>query len=185
MKVRDRVKELRRVRAGDLVAHPGNWRTHPKHQQRALRGVLAEVGYADALVARELPDGSLQLIDGHLRAETTPDALVPVLVVDLDAAEAGKVLLTHDPLSAMAGVDSEKLSTLLAGVEFESQLIGEMLGRLAEKAGAAGIELLSESPEVEVPEIHQVVVECRDAGEQEELYRRMREEGRRCRVLTL
>ena len=33
----------------------------------AVRGVLAEIGYADALLARELPDGSLQLIDGHLR----------------------------------------------------------------------------------------------------------------------
>lgn len=73
MKIRDRVKELRRVRAGDLAPSPKNWRTHPPAQQDALRGALAEIGYADALLARELPGGGLELVDGHLRAETTPD----------------------------------------------------------------------------------------------------------------
>src|SRR5437879_5041884 len=70
MKIRDRIKELRRVRARDLVPNPKNWRVHPKVQRRALRALLTEVGYADALIARELPDGRLQLIDGHLRADT-------------------------------------------------------------------------------------------------------------------
>jgi hypothetical protein len=97
MQIRDRIKDLRRVRAGDLRPHPKNWRTHPEEQQNALRGLLAEVGYVDALIVRELPDGSLQIVDGHLRAETTPDAQVPVLVVDLDDKEADKVLATFDP----------------------------------------------------------------------------------------
>jgi hypothetical protein len=66
--------------------------------------VLAEVGYADALLVRELGDGTLELIDGHLRAETTPDAEVPVLIVDLDDAEAAKVLALHDPLAAIVRV---------------------------------------------------------------------------------
>jgi hypothetical protein len=60
MKIRDRIKELRRIPACHLRPNPKNWRVHPQNQQDALRGVLAEVGYADALVARELPDGSLE-----------------------------------------------------------------------------------------------------------------------------
>ena len=52
MKIRDRIKELRRVKAGRLRPHPNNWRVHPKDQQDALRGLLAEIGYADALLAR-------------------------------------------------------------------------------------------------------------------------------------
>ena len=32
--------------AGRLRPHPNNWRTHPRAQQDALRGVLAEIGYA-------------------------------------------------------------------------------------------------------------------------------------------
>ena len=66
MQIRDRVKELRRVKAGLLRPNPKNWRTHPQAQQDALRGVLAEIGYAGALLARELPDGTLELLDGHL-----------------------------------------------------------------------------------------------------------------------
>ena len=63
--IRDRIKELRRIRAGDLHASPKNWRTHPREQVAALQGALREIGYADALLARELPDGSLELIDGQ------------------------------------------------------------------------------------------------------------------------
>ena len=92
------------------AAEPANWRLHPPQQQDALRGVLAEVGYADALLARELADGTLMLIDGHLRAETTPDAVVPVLVLDVDESEADKILLTHDPLAGMATVSDEQLA---------------------------------------------------------------------------
>src|SRR5215218_5721491 len=104
MQIRDRIKELRRVRAGDLRPNPRNWRLHPTEQQDALRGVLAEVGFAAALLARELPDGTLMLVDGHLRAETMPDAIVPVLVLDVDEQEADKILLTHDALAGMATV---------------------------------------------------------------------------------
>ena len=55
--IRDRITDFRRVKASDLLPNPRNWRTHPKSQQDALRGILAEVGYADALLARETPDG--------------------------------------------------------------------------------------------------------------------------------
>lgn len=183
--IRDRVKELRRVPAGDLQAHPRNWRTHPAQQRQALRGVLEEVGYADALVARELPDGTLELIDGHLRAETTPEMVVPVLVVELSDAEAEQVLLTHDPLSALAGTDNENLAELLGRAEFESEAVSAMLGDIAEKSGALELSDISLPEEVEVPECYQVVVECEGETEQAELYERMRKEGRRCRLLTL
>jgi hypothetical protein len=69
MNIRNRVKALRTVKASELAPNPKNWRTHPKAQQDALRGILAEVGYADALLARELPDGSLMLV--VLRVGTT------------------------------------------------------------------------------------------------------------------
>jgi DNA methylase len=130
VKIRDRIKELRRVKAADLAPNPMNWRTHPKEQQDALKGLLAEIGYAGALLARELEDGSLQLIDGHLRAETTPDQHVPVLVLDVDEAEARKILATHDPLGAMAGRDDELLKMILETVETQSAAVQAMLDGL-------------------------------------------------------
>lgn len=55
--IRDRTKDLRRVKARDLLVNPKNWRRHPKCQADALRGLLSEIGYADALLARELAAG--------------------------------------------------------------------------------------------------------------------------------
>ena len=132
MQIRDRIKELRRVPASELIPNPKNWRTHPVAQQDALRGVLAEVGYADALLARETPDG-LMLVDGHLRAETTPDSDVPVLVLDIDEAEADLMLATLDPLAAMAEADGESLKMLTETLEVESVAVREMLQGLLQQ----------------------------------------------------
>jgi hypothetical protein len=186
MQIRDRIRELRRVRASDLRPHPRNWRIHPPEQQDALRGILAEVGFADALLARELPDGSLMLIDGHLRAEATPDAMVPVLVLDVDEAEADKILLTHDPLAAMATASDEHVRSLLAHVKTENAAVRRMLDSLGAGCQVSGVGRdEAERPEVNVPESYQVVIECRDEQDQQAVFERMRAEGYRCRVLTL
>jgi len=185
MPIRDRIRELRRVPAGELRPNPRNWRMHPESQRAAMRSLLAEVGYAGALLTRELEDGSLELIDGHLRAETTPNEVVPVLVLDVDAAEAEKILLTHDPLAAMAETDHEQLATLLAEVEFNSPGIEELLQGVANTVLDAEGECSSECEDVVIPESWQVVVECRDEADQREIFERMRGEDYRCRVLTL
>ena len=134
MKIRNRIRELRTVKAADLTPNPRNWRTHPKAQQDALKGILAEVGYADALLARELADGSLMLVDGHLRAETTPEQEVPVLVLDIDEAEADKLLLSLDPLAALAETNAAALDALLREVDTGSEALQEMYADLADAA---------------------------------------------------
>jgi DNA modification methylase len=131
MQIRDRIKELRRVRARDLIPNEKNWRVHTKAQTAALRGLLSEIGYADALLARELPDGRLQLVDGHLRAETTPSAMVPVLILDVTEEESDKILLTLDPLAAMAESDSERLQALLNSVRTDNPAVEELLRQTA------------------------------------------------------
>lgn len=149
MQIRDRIRELRRVKASELRPNPKNWRTHPQAQQDALRGVLAEVGIADALLARELPDGSLMLVDGHLRADTDPSTEWPVLILDVTEAEADKLLATFDPLAAMAEADGAKLDSLLREIDTGSEALQKMLAELADDAG------LYKTPEVvedEVPE---------------------------------
>ena len=130
MTIRDRIKELRRVPASDLRANPRNWRRHPEVQQRALQGVLAEIGFADAVIARETPDG-LELVDGHLRKDIMGDQEVPVLIVDVTEAEADKMLVTLDPLAAMAQTDSDALLPLLEHATFEDQAVTDLLEALA------------------------------------------------------
>jgi hypothetical protein len=187
MQIRDRIRELRRVRAGDLRPNPNNWRTHPDRQRDALRGVLAEIGYADALLARELPDGSLELIDGHLRAETTPDMEVPVLVLDLDANEAAKLLAVHDPLAHMADADEEALQELLTRVETENDAVQSLLDEMRGEGEALAGDDQEDAGggDAAIPDSFQVVVECRDEAEQQALFERLSGEGFRCRLLTL
>ncbi len=135
LQIRDRVKEFRRVPASELAPHPSNWRVHGEAQKNALRGILAEIGFAGAALARELDDGRLQLIDGHLRAETLPHALIPTLIVDLNEAEAKQLLACYDPISAMAEADAKALDTLLREVNTGSEALQEMLADLAERSG--------------------------------------------------
>lgn len=129
---RDRIVGLRRVRASDILPHPENWRSHPPEQQAALRSVLEQIGFAGAVLCRELPDGRLQAIDGHLRRDLSGEQELPCLVTDLDEKEAQRILATYDPIGAMAGADREKLEGLLAG--------------LAEKDRAAVSALLAAAP---------------------------------------
>lgn len=131
--MRNRIKELRRVPASDLRPNPANWRKHPEFQQNAIRSALARIGVADACLARELEDGSLMLIDGHLRAETMGDAPVPVLVLDVDENEAAKLLLTIDSVTALAMQDVNLLSGLIEDAEIEDEIILEMLDKIASK----------------------------------------------------
>lgn len=151
MLIQDRIRELRRVTAGELRPNPKNWRKHPKAQQDAIRGVLAEVGIADALLARELPDGTLMLIDGHLRADTDPATVWPVLVLDVSESEADKLLATVDPLAAMAESDTEKLDALLREVNTSSEAVAKMLEDLGKEAGCDWAKT-GEVVEDEVPE---------------------------------
>ena len=126
MNYQDRIIDLRRVPAGELLPNPKNWRKHPQKQKSALAGVLADVGWADAVIARETPAG-LMLIDGHLRTEVAPDDTIPVLVLDVDENEADKILVTHDPLAEMATTDADALADLLQSVKSTEAGLNDLL----------------------------------------------------------
>lgn len=168
MVIRNRIKELRSVPASELIPNDKNWRRHPSAQAEALRGALSDIGYADALIAYE-NDGKLILIDGHLRAETTPDMEVPVLITDLNEEEANKLLMTLDPVSAMAETDQDMLRDLMGDVEFESAAVREMIEGLLDidgvmKQGAKTEVLLDQAIQLK-PQREYIVVMCDTAEE--------------------
>src|SRR5258708_8299465 len=180
--IRDRIVELRRVLARDLVPNPKNWRRHPERQAAALRGVLEEVGYADELLARQLPDGHLQLIDGHLRSQTTPYQLVPVLVLDVDEAEADKLLATLDPLAAMGETDKLAFKDLASFVQTDSADLRELLdgtAGLAKESTQDAIPALPVTPVARLGQIWQLgkhKLLCGDSTRPGEVARLMGEE---------
>lgn len=130
MPYKDRIIDFRRVSAAELRENPNNFRTHPRKQKEAMLGVLNDVGWADAVLAREV-DGVLELIDGHLRADIANGEQLPVLVLDVNDAEAAEILATHDPIAAMAGQDDEKLDAVLRQFNTGDEALQGMLSNLA------------------------------------------------------
>jgi hypothetical protein len=183
---RNRIVRHVRARAGDLVPHELNARLHPEAQRHALADLYAEVGFARSLLAYELPDGRLKLIDGHLRQEMTPDLEVDVEVLDLSEEEARKLLLSLDPLALLADYDGARLEELRRLTATESDALKNLWSSL-ERAGAEAEEGLAKvrekKPVTEVPEQYFVLVECGDEGQQRALLERFAAEGLRCRAL--
>lgn len=139
-KIRHRIKERRWVKASELVPNPKNYRVHPEAQRDALRGVLTEIGDVDEVLARELPDGRLMTIDGHMRTEERGDELIEVGVTDLTEEEADKYLAAKDPLTMMAVHDGEKLRELLGGVDAETDGLKNLFDGLIDQADFAAMQ---------------------------------------------
>lgn len=187
--LRDRVVELRRVPAGDLIPNPKNWRKHPARQREALRALLSTIGIAGAVAARETPEG-LVLIDGHLRQEEI-DQEVPVLVLDVTEDEADTLLATYDPIAAMAEAGAAELDRLARDVRTEHPAIDQLIADTAKAAGLyleAGAVAAPPAPEDDdggnYREQYGVIVICRDAAHQEEVYNTLMAGGYECRVVV-
>jgi len=132
VQVRDRIKEFRRIPSRLIRPSPKNWRTHPQQQQDVLKGILAEVGVAAAVLVREVGGGFYELIDGHLRVETLPpDQEVPALVLDVTEQEAAKLLATFDPIGDLAGADPKLLAELLEQADLQSPALLQLADELA------------------------------------------------------
>lgn len=148
---------------------------------------MTEIGIADALIARELDDGTLELIDGHLRADVAADAALPVLVLDVNEQEAHQLLLSLDPLAALAETNKERLAALLSKTKFAGSAMQEHLAELQEqsrqpvdKAAApdAG-DLVTIEPKFSV------LIECENEPDQRTVLEELERHGLRTRALTV
>jgi DNA modification methylase len=113
----------------DLKANPANWRHHPPAQTTALAEVIAEVGWAGALLYNERTQ---RLIDGHLRQELfAGKKKVPVLIGSWDEHQEKLILATLDPVGSMAYADAEQIALLLREVQTDSAALQGLLAQLA------------------------------------------------------
>ena len=170
-----------------FMANPLNWRIHPKAQREALTGVLSEVGWVQSVIVNRTTGN---VVDGHARIEEAlklgDETPVPFIEVELSEEEEKQVLLTLDPISAMAAADKQNLDALLQDVSTASAGVQSMLVELAEKNGleygaAIGGEL--NSSEDVIPSQFAIMIECRTEEEQAELLERLNTEGIKCKAL--
>jgi hypothetical protein len=179
---RNRIKRHVRVRAGDLVPHELNPRVHSEAQRAALTALYDEIGFARSLLAYELPDGRLKLIDGHLRADLGPEHEVEVEVLDVNDAEARALLLVIDPLAQLAGYDAEVLEQLRGIAERDSEAVKSLWQTLEEASARTKKDLDKLSQRDLPPEQFLILVECADETEQLNLLRRFQDEGLKCQA---
>ena len=156
---------------------------HAGRQKAALAGIYQEVGFARSLLAYELPDGRLKLIDGHLRRDIDPDMEVDVEVLDVNDEEARKLLLTIDPLASLAEQQEELRKRLLEITPVKSpelqsalQATVDNLLNVPHDGPGPGFQTIKEQ--------FLILVTCRDEKEQVELLRRFRDEGWECKALV-
>jgi hypothetical protein len=181
--IRNRIKGHRRIRAADLVPYEWNFRLHPDGQKAALEAIYREVGFARSLLAYELPDGRLKLIDGHLRRDLDPNMEVDVEILDVTDAEARALLLSIDPLAALAQTQEQLHHRLMALTPTDTAEL-----RLAWEAAARAA--VDERPAASLPKdvgeypgLFMVLVTCRDEQHQVELLERFGREGLECKAL--
>jgi hypothetical protein len=174
--VRNRIKGHRRVRAGDLVPHEWNYRLHPDGQKDALAALYQEVGFARSLLAYELPDGKLKLIDGHLRREIDPDMEVEVEILDVNEQEARELLLSIDPLVELGQMQEqlyERLRQTTATAQPELEAMWEEAARQSMEAAERFKKPIAQT----TPAQFMLLVMCDDEKQQLELLERFQGEG--------
>lgn len=120
-----------------ILFNPANWRIHPKVQQEALSGVLAEIGVVQDVIINKQTGN---LVDGHLRCQLAArngEKSIPAVYVDLTPEEELVVLATIDPITSMANTDKGKLEGLLQSVQVEDERVQKLISEIGEQEGLA------------------------------------------------
>ena len=128
--LRSRIVENAMMDPESLLAHPDNWRIHPRFQEAALEKVLDRVGWVQRVIVNQQTG---HVVDGHLRvalALKRNEPEIPVTVVDLSEDEERVMLAALDPIGMMAERDYAKARELSALVG--AQESGGELARLFE-----------------------------------------------------
>lgn len=124
---RSRIVDHADVAPAMLIAHPLNWRKHPKTQLEALRSTIGTVGWVNAVLVNRRTG---RILNGHARVEIAvadKQPTVPVDYVDVDEDEERAILATFDTLTAMAATDKAKLEELMASLTSSERLV-EVMG---------------------------------------------------------
>ncbi len=167
------------MRAGDLIPHESNPRTHSPAQRRALEMLLQEIGFARSLLAYRQADGRLKLIDGHLRRSLDPEQTVEVEVLDVSDQEARSLLLAIDPLAQLAGYDGDVLQELRATVEKDSEAVRTLWDILRQASSTTQGALEKQADDRLTPRFF-VLITCQNETEQKGLLDRFTNEGLTC-----
>jgi hypothetical protein len=113
-----------------LFADPADLKPYPGNPNRGnvdvVRGSVRANGQYRSVVARRLPDGTLELLAGHTTTEAAADELgrVRVEVIAADDATARRIVAVDNQAARKATMDEKALLALLDKVNAEGGVDG-------------------------------------------------------------
>jgi DNA modification methylase len=130
---KNRIIGIENVDPKTITMHPSNYRTHPDHQQKMMGGVFEDIGWIQAVIVNKQTGN---LIDGHMRVELAirnNEAEIPVIFIDVDPEEEGKILATFDPITGFAKEEKDKLAEIISSVQSRSDDLNNLIKRVANR----------------------------------------------------
>jgi hypothetical protein len=113
MKIKDRIKEFKRIDPALIEDNPKNWREHSYKQKDLMQNVLERIGIVDAVLVYEI-NGKYRFLDGHLRKDLLKnEKTIPALVIDCNEKEADVILATFDEITSLATINLQKQNELI------------------------------------------------------------------------
>jgi hypothetical protein len=108
-------------------------------------------------------------------------------VLDVTDAEARQLLLSLDPLAALAKCQEETLARLRELTPPPSEALAELwdtIDRARARVEATLDEARKAGPDPAFPEQYLILIECADESAQRDLLERFQAEGLKCRALA-
>jgi ParB-like chromosome segregation protein Spo0J len=163
-----------------LSADPANARKHGRRNLDAIAASLRRFGQQKPIVVDSR--GVVRAGNGQLAAARMLGwTHIRVVRSDLPATELAAFAIADNRTAELAEWDAEILAGLLADSELgDVGFTDEEMKRFADTAGEG-----QDGDGGDIGESFEVVAECRDEGQQKELYERLTGEGYSCRLFTL
>lgn len=181
--------EIKKV--SDLIPYVNNSRTHSDEQTTQIASSIKEFGFTNPVLIDE--SGGLIAGHGRLMAAKKLDLKeVPCITLKgLSEAQKKAYIIADNQLPLNAGWDLDKLKLeveTLKELDFDVDLLGfddDFLKILFDDIDLKQTELDPELKEESYSEKFNVIIECHDEEEQENLYNKLSTEGYICQVQSL
>lgn len=160
-----------------------DYENNPRINEKAVQKVaesIREFNFQNPIII----DKNNVIVCGHTRVRAAKQLkldVVPCIVADdLTPEQTRAFRLADNKTSEFSDWDIEKLDAELAALDIDMTLFGFEDGTSKDKSTTERKDLSDA-----VSEVYEVIVECADENEQEEIFNRLQGEGLQCRVLTL
>lgn len=175
--------EIIRLKINDITPYEKNAKIHTEAQIEQIKKSIQEFGMNDPIAVW---GDKNTIVEGHGRLEALKQlGYTEVDCIRLDHLtneERKAYTLAHNKINMNTGFDIDLLDEELDSIEdIDMEVFGFDLCDDEEQIQDVERKDLSD----DVNEVYEVIIECTDEIQQEEIFTRLSSEGMKCRVLTL